>query len=73
VVPSQWVRWLTIDAQLSFTVDETGAAYPGRVKRIGASVDPISQTIKIAAVFDQATSTVLSGMSGTAEFTKPGG
>jgi membrane fusion protein, multidrug efflux system len=73
VVPSQWVRWLTVDAPLSFSVDETGAAHLARVKRIGASVDPISQTIKIVAAFDQATPTILSGMSGTAEFSKSGG
>jgi membrane fusion protein, multidrug efflux system len=73
VVPSQWVRWLAVDAPLTFLVDETGASHFARVKRIGAAVDPISQTIKIVATFDQQTSTVLSGMSGTAEFTKSGG
>jgi membrane fusion protein, multidrug efflux system len=73
VVPSQWVRWLVVDAPLVFAVDETGTVHLARVKRIGASVDPISQTIKIVAVFDQATSAILSGMSGTAEFSKSGG
>jgi membrane fusion protein, multidrug efflux system len=73
VVPSQWIRWLTVGAALTFTVDETGSAHPARIKRMGAAVDPISQTIKIVAVFDAATSVVLPGMSGTAEFTKPGG
>jgi membrane fusion protein, multidrug efflux system len=73
VVPSQWVRWLAVEAPLTFSVDETGSSHMARVKRIGASVDPISQTIKIVAVFDQATTTILSGMSGTAEFSKSGG
>jgi membrane fusion protein, multidrug efflux system len=73
VVPSQWVRWLAVDVPLVFAVDETGTALLARVKRIGASVDPISQTIKIVAAFDQATSAILSGMSGTAEFNKSGG
>jgi membrane fusion protein, multidrug efflux system len=73
VVPSQWVRWLTVGSALTFSVDETGSAHQGRVKRIGASVDPISQTIKIVAAFDQMTTAILSGMSGTAEFSKSGG
>jgi membrane fusion protein, multidrug efflux system len=73
VVPSIWVRWLTVGAALAFAVDETGTAHNARVKRIGASVDPISQTIKIVAVFDQPVSTILSGMSGTAEFSRIGG
>jgi membrane fusion protein, multidrug efflux system len=73
VIPSQWVRWLTVGAPLTFSVDETGSAYPASVKRMGAAVDPISQTIKIVAVFSLPAAAVLSGMSGTAEFTKPGG
>jgi membrane fusion protein, multidrug efflux system len=73
VVPSQWVRWLDADAPLTFAVDETATVHMARVKRIGASVDPISQTIKIVATFDDATTAILSGMSGTAEFSKSGG
>jgi membrane fusion protein, multidrug efflux system len=72
VVPSLWVRWLTVDAPLTFSVDETGTAHIARIKRIGASVDAISQTIKIVAAFDQAAVAILSGMSGTAEFSKSG-
>jgi membrane fusion protein, multidrug efflux system len=72
VVPSMWVRWLAVDAPLTFSVDETGTAHVARIKRIGASVDAISQTIKIVAAFDQAAVTILSGMSGTAEFSKSG-
>jgi membrane fusion protein, multidrug efflux system len=73
VVPSQWVRWLTVGTVLIFSVDETGSSHPARIKRIGASVDPISQTIRIVGVFAEPTSAILSGMSGTAEFTKSGG
>ncbi len=73
VVPSDWVRWLSVDVPLTFSVDETGTVHRARVKRIGASVDPISQTIKIVAAFDQPTLAILSGMSGTAEFSKSGG
>jgi membrane fusion protein, multidrug efflux system len=72
VVPSQWVRWLTVKAPLTFTIDETGSAHLAQVKRIGAAVDPISQTIKIVAAFDHMSSAILSGMSGTAEFSKSG-
>jgi multidrug efflux pump subunit AcrA (membrane-fusion protein) len=38
------------------------------VTRTSPAVDPISQTIKIIAVFSNDQGTVLPGMSGTADF-----
>jgi membrane fusion protein, multidrug efflux system len=73
VVPSQWIRWLKVGSRLSFSVDETQSAHPATVKRIGAAVDPISQTVKIVAEFEAADTPVLPGMSGTAEFANSGG
>ena len=45
-------------------------ALPARVIRIGAAVDPVSQTVKVMARFDGAEglADVLAGMSGAAEF-----
>lgn len=69
IVPSQWLKSITVGAGMRFVVDETGQSYEARVQRIGAAVDPVSQTIKIIAEFTAPDDRVLAGMSGTAVFT----
>jgi len=68
IMPSHWLRTLAPEARLDFVIDETGRSYPARVARIGAAVDPVSQTIKVIAQFTQLDDRVLAGMSGTARF-----
>lgn len=68
IVPSNWLGWLKQGEHLSFHVDETKQSYPASVSRIGAMVDPISQTIVVVALFDTSPPDVLSGMSGNAVF-----
>lgn len=72
IVPSKWLRWLKRDTRFSFVVDETGERLAGHVRRIGATIDAISQTVRIVGNFDVPTAAVLPGMSGTATFTYPG-
>lgn len=72
IVPSHWTRWLTVGESFTFLVDETGTEQPAQVRRIGAAVDPISQTIKIVAAFVSTDASVLPGMSGTARFAERG-
>lgn len=68
VLPSTALSWLKRAARFTFAVDETGQAYPARVKEIGADVDAASQTVKVTGVFDALPASVLSGMSGSAQF-----
>ncbi len=72
VVPSIWLRWLEIGQKFAFEIDETGERHFGIIVRLGAEVDPVSQTIKITGKFvqdpDHSTKRVLAGMSGTAFF-----
>lgn len=68
IVPSTWLRTLTTGARLEFLVDETGRSHAARVVRIGAAVDPVSQTIKVIAEFERHDERILAGMSGTARF-----
>lgn len=68
IVPSTWLRWLKPDSAFEFLVDETGGRHPARVVRLGAKVDPVSQTIEVTAVFAARPENVLVGMSGTARF-----
>ncbi len=73
IVPSKWMPWLRPGAAFSFLVEETQGMEPVEVRRIGAAVDPISQTIKIVAAFKSAAKGVRPGMSGTGRFERVGG
>jgi hypothetical protein len=42
--------------------------YPAKIIRLGAMVEPASQTVKVFGTFDGAFPGVLHGMSGTASF-----
>lgn len=68
VVPSRWLLWLNEGDEFDFAVDETATTHLARVERLGASVDPVSQTIKVIGVFAERPDRVLAGMSGHAEF-----
>lgn len=68
VVPSVWLRWLAPGRDFSFTVEETGETLKSRVGRIGAEVDPVSQTVVIYAEPIDGDGGILAGMSGTARF-----
>lgn len=71
IVPSKWLTWLEPGATFAFTIDETANVIRGRVKRFGASVDPVSKTIRVIGVVTQRSGLVLAGMSGTARFDDP--
>lgn len=68
VVPSHWLRWLKPGVELSVAIDETGETGLGKIERIAAEVDPVSQTVKAIASFTQKPASVLAGMSGSVKF-----
>lgn len=68
IVPSAFLRWLQPGQKLQFAVDETGSTYDAAVLRVGALVDPVSQTVKVTAGMTPGDRRVVSGMSGTAVF-----
>jgi len=68
VVPSVWLRWLETGMAFSFTIDETGLSHEASIDRIGAEVDPVSQTVKLYGVLVEGQDRVLAGMSGAAFF-----
>lgn len=73
IVPSYWLSWIKPGSQLNFQVDETKHTYVAKVARIGASVDAVSQMVKVIATFDESVPDVLPGMSGAAQFVRPNG
>lgn len=68
IVPSRWLGWLKKGEVFDFLVDETNHKYPANISRIGAVIDPVSQTIRVIGLFDTPSEDILSGMSGTAFF-----
>ena len=52
-------------------IDETGGTYPAKVIRLGAKVDPVSQSVKTIAVIDGQFPELIAGMSGRVVLTPP--
>ncbi|MES2531473.1 MAG: efflux RND transporter periplasmic adaptor subunit [Pseudomonadota bacterium] len=68
IAPSAWLSWLQKGSVFRFKIDETGRSYEGKVMRLGAAVDPVSQTVRVVGQFIGNREAVLPGMSGSAEF-----
>lgn len=66
ILPSQALRAIEPGSKFAFTIDETGRTYQATILRLGASVDPVSQSVKVIAGFDAGDGRVLAGMSGSA-------
>ncbi|HET6587235.1 MAG TPA: efflux RND transporter periplasmic adaptor subunit [Oleiagrimonas sp.] len=68
IVPSKWLVWLKTGAKFTVHVDDLGKAYAAHVVRIGARIDPVSQTLAISGRLDGSHPELLPGMSGWAKF-----
>lgn len=72
IVPSRWLVWLKPGAPFTVQVDELGKTSPARVQRLGAQIDPVSQSIAVVGVIDGTPAAgLLPGMSGWALFAQP--
>lgn len=68
LAPSQWLKWLEIGRTFAFEIEENGKTYEGAVIRIGAQVDPVSQTIKVYGRIITPSDDMVAGMSGQLRF-----
>ena len=73
IVPSKWLAWLRAGSSFQVVIDETAKTYPAKVLRIGAKVDPISQSIKLVAAIDGKFPELIAGMSGRINLSPPAG
>ncbi|WP_432380186.1 efflux RND transporter periplasmic adaptor subunit [Duganella sp. P38] len=71
IVPSRWLSWVRGGTTFQVSIDETGKTYPAKVQRIGARVDPVSQSVKLNAVIDGRFGELIAGMSGKVLMTPP--
>ena len=71
IVPSHWLAWIKPGGSFKVAIDETRKSYPAKFTRIGARVDPVSQSVKVAAALDGRFPELIAGMSGRIEITPP--
>lgn len=71
ITTSASLAWLRVGQKFSVKIDETGKSYEAELTRIGAKVDPVSQTIKLAASIRAGQADLLAGMSGTIDLKAP--
>jgi len=71
IVPSKWLAWVRPNQKFQVAIDETGKTYPAKILRIGARVDPVSQSLKLTAAIDGQFDDLLAGMSGKVLLTPP--
>lgn len=64
IVPSKWLAWIKVGQGFKVAIDENGQSYPARVTRLGARIDPVSQSVTVAAVIDGHFPELIAGMSG---------
>lgn len=64
VVPSKWLVWLKPGAAFQVAMDETARSYPVKLTRIGARIDPVSQTVKVTGAIGGHFPELSAGMSG---------
>jgi RND family efflux transporter MFP subunit len=64
IAPSSWLARLRGSGVVRVRVDETGKTYAAQVARLGARLDPVSQSIKVTAVIEGRPAELMAGMSG---------
>ncbi len=71
VVPSKWLVWLKPGLDFKVAIDETAKSYPAKMTRVGARIDPVSQSVKVAAAISGFYPELSAGMSGKVLLTPP--
>lgn len=68
IVPSHWLSWVKAGTSFRVRIDETGRDYEAVVRRLGAQVDPVSQSVKIYGAIRGKAPDLIAGMSGEVTF-----
>jgi len=64
IIPSRALAWLKTGTTFQIQVEEMGKAYPAKITRIGAKVDPVSQSVKVVGEIAGSFPELVAGMSG---------
>lgn len=71
IVPSRWLAWVKVGTPFRLMIEETGRGYAAEVTRLGARIDPVSQSVELFARVSGDQDDLLAGMSGRALFDPP--
>lgn len=71
LVPSTWLSWMRVGLPFQVHVIETDNKHAAKVDRIGAKIDPVSQSLKVIGAIDNKENILKPGMSGHAQFSLP--
>ena len=72
IVPAAWLKWLKVNEPFEFRVDGLDEVLKGRVTRIGAEVDQVSQTVRVYGEVGTPPPMVRPGMTGQVRFSQRG-
>jgi RND family efflux transporter MFP subunit len=70
IVPSRWLAWLRAGTPFQAHIDDLNADYAANIVRVGARVDPVSQTLEVSARIKGNHAELLPGMSGWVRFSE---
>jgi RND family efflux transporter MFP subunit len=73
IIPSNWVTRVRPGSHVTLKIDETGGTYTARVIALGASVDPVSQTMPVRLALEGGLGLLRPGMTGSAAIQDAGG
>lgn len=65
IAPSSWISSIKTGRPFTVKIDETGKSYPAKVLRVGARIDPVSQSVKMVGAISGRFPELIAGMSGT--------
>lgn len=71
VVPSKWLVWLKPGHTFQVAIDETARTYPVKLLRVGARIDPVSQSVKVTGAIGGHFAELAAGMSGKVLLSPP--
>jgi membrane fusion protein (multidrug efflux system) len=71
IVPSKWLVWLKPGHVFQVAMDETAKTYPVKLTRIGARIDPVSQSVKVTGAIGGHFPELAAGMSGKVLLSPP--
>lgn len=71
VVPSKWLVWLKPGHGFQVAMDETAKTYPVKLTRIGARIDPVSQSVRVTGAIGGHFPELAAGMSGKVLLSPP--
>lgn len=71
IMPSRALASLKVGAPFQIQIEEMGKSYPAKIARIGAKVDPVSQSVKVVGEVAGTFPELVAGMSGKIVFSQP--